>query len=399
MQVLSAARLLLDDALVDDGWVSVVDGGIQAAGTGPPPAPPTWRLTDGVLAPGLVDAQCNGAFGVDLVDADDDGWDLVLRSLPSTGVTAVVPTFITAPIPRLVDALRRAAPRIQAARRDPPPGRASALGLHVEGPFLNERRRGAHDAELLRDPDAAAIDPLVDAGGDALLYVTLAPERDGALRAVAHLVRSGVRVAVGHSDATDEVVRAAADAGATLVTHLYNAQRPLAHRDPGVVGAALTDPRLTAGLIVDLHHVAPTAVQLAFAAASGRIMLVTDAIAALGMPPGRYDLGGRTTVVRDGQPPVREDGVLAGSGLRLDDAVGNAVRCGVAPDVALVAATRVPADAMGRDDLGRIAPGARADLVWLGPDWRTRRTWIAGEAVPRKSSDGSTGTHPHQESV
>ncbi|MFP4148762.1 MAG: N-acetylglucosamine-6-phosphate deacetylase [Nitriliruptoraceae bacterium] len=396
MQVLSASRLLLDDVLVEDGWVSILDGRIQAAGTGPPPAAPTSRLDDGVLAPGLVDAQCNGAFGVDLVDADDAAWDLVLRSLPSTGVTAVVPTFITAPIPRLVDALRRAAARIQAASEDHPPGRASALGVHVEGPFLNERRRGAHDADLLRDPDDAAIDALLEAGGDALLYVTLAPERDGALDAVARFVRSGVRVAVGHSDASDDVVRAAADAGATLVTHLYNAQRPLAHRDPGVVGAALTDPRLTAGLIVDLYHVAPTAVRLAFAAATGRIMLVTDAIAALGMPPGRYDLGGRTTIVRDGRPPVREDGVLAGSDLRLDEAVGNAVRCGIAPETALLAATRVPADALGRDDVGRIVPGARADLVWLGPDWRARRTWIAGEAVTPHSPGGAAAAHPLQ---
>ena len=392
MQVLSARQLLLEDALVGEGWVAVSDGRIQAAGTGPPPASPTWELADGILAPGLVDAQCNGAFGVDLVDADDDAWDRVLRALPSTGVTAVVPTFITAPIPRLVEALRRTVPRIQAARRSPLPGRARALGLHVEGPFLSERRKGAHDASLLRDPDDAAIDALLDAGGDALLYVTLAPERDGAMAAVARLVQAGVRVAVGHSDATDENVSTAADAGATLVTHLYNAQRPLAHRDPGVVGAALTDPRLTAGLIADLHHVAPTAIRLAFTAAAGRIMLVTDAIGALGMPPGRYDLGGRATIVRDGRPPVRDDGVLAGSSLRLDDAVGNAVRCGIDAGAALTAATRVPADALGRDDLGRIAPGACADLVWLGPDWRTRRTWIAGEPVASGIPDTTTDT-------
>lgn len=391
MQVLCAPRLLLEDSLVDDGWVAIADGRVQAAGTGLPPWPPTCELADGVLAPGLVDAQCNGAFGVDLADADEAAWDLVLRSLPSTGVTTVAPTFITAPIPGLVDALGRAAPRIQAARRSPPTGRARALGLHVEGPFLSERRRGAHDAELLRDPDDAAIDALLDAGGDALLYVTLAPERDGAISAIERLVRAGVRVAVGHSDASDELVHAAADAGATLVTHLYNAQRPLAHRDPGVVGAALTDPRLTCGLIADLHHVAPTAIRLAFTAAAGRIMLVSDAIAALGMPPGRYDLGGRATVVRDGQPPVRDDGVLAGSDLRLDDAIGNAVRCGIDPGVALTAATRVPADALGRSDLGRIAPDAPADLVWLGPDWRTRRTWIAGEPVPGDGTDTTPG--------
>jgi len=194
-------------------------------------------------------------------------------------------------------------------------------------------------------------------------------------------------VAVGHSDATDAQVRAAADAGATLVTHLYNAQRGLGHRDPGVVGAALADRRLTAGLIVDLHHVAPTAVEVAFAAAAGRIMLVTDAIAALGMPPGTYDLAGAPTTVRAGQPPIRPDGTIAGSALRLDEAVANTVRCGVDPATALLAATRVPADALGRPDLGRLAPGLPADLVWLDDRWRTRACWIDGVPVEPLTGD------------
>jgi N-acetylglucosamine-6-phosphate deacetylase len=168
-----------------------------------------------------------------------------------------------------------------------------------------------------------------------------------------------------------------------MVTHLFNAQRPLGHREPGVVGQALTDGRLTSGLIADLHHVAASVCGLAFRAAPGRIALVTDAAAPAGMPPGEYLLGGEPVLLLpgDGAPPVRADGTLAGSALRMDVAVGNAVACGMSLSAAVAAATRIPADLIGRPDLGRLAAGAAADLVWLGPDLHTRATWVAGELV------------------
>ena len=408
-----APRVLLEDRLVSGGWVLLAGGRVAEVGVGTPPAAPTRHLDGGVLAPGLIDAQINGAFGIDVVDADDAGWDRIRAELPRTGVTAFVPTFITAPVPVLTAALQRARSRagvpdrgaalgtafrggrgtsrggggtgqvVSGARSQalaPAPG-ARVLGLHVEGPFLSAARRGAHNPVHLTDPSRAAVAALLDAGGDGLLYVTLAPERDGAIDAIRQLTAAGVRVAIGHSDADDAQAIAAVDAGASLVTHLYNAQRPLGHRDPGVVGVALSDPRLTCGLIVDLEHVAPTAVRLAFAAAAGRIMLVSDAIAALGMPPGTYALGGQPTEVPVGAAPVRADGTLAGSALRLDAAVANTIACGVDPAVALTAATRVPADALGAPDLGRLAAGAAADLVWLDEHWSTRATWVAGEVV------------------
>jgi N-acetylglucosamine-6-phosphate deacetylase len=378
---LRSPRLVLGDQLVADGWVTVADDGTVAAAGDTTTAPPTGSvitLPTGVLAPGLVDAQCNGAFGVDLVDADTASWQRVLGSLPATGVTAVVPTFITAPVDTLAAALRR--PR-GPAEASPADGHARDLGVHLEGPFLAEGRRGAHDAAFLTDPVAAAVDDLLEAAGDDLLYVTLAPEREGAIEAIRRLTAAGVRVAIGHSDATDEQATAAVDAGATLVTHLFNAQSPLAHRAPGVVGVALSDPRLTVGLIADLYHVAPTAIRVAFAAASDRLMLVTDAVAAMGMPPGTYVLGGAEVTVADGAPPLRDDGAIAGSALRLDEAVGNVVRCGIDPVEALLAATRVPADALGRPDLGRIVPGVPADLVWLDDDWHTSATWIDGRVA------------------
>jgi N-acetylglucosamine-6-phosphate deacetylase len=173
-----------------------------------------------------------------------------------------------------------------------------------------------------------------------------------------------------------------------MVTHLYNAQRPLHHREPGVVGQGLTDTRLTCGLIVDLAHVVAAACAIAFAAAPGRIALVTDAAAPAGMPPGRYLLGGEPIELPpgDGAAPLLADGTLAGSALRMDTAVANAVSAGMALPDAVAAATRIPADLIGRPDLGRIAPGAAADLAWLDDSLRTQATWVGGKqafpAVP-----------------
>jgi N-acetylglucosamine-6-phosphate deacetylase len=377
VQLLTAPSVLLEGRLVAEGWVLHADGRILEVGAGRPPRRPDRALPSGVLAPGLVDLQCNGALGHDLADVDPTGWREVLTRLPATGVTAVVPTVITAPFDALLATLRDAP-----VTADHGPRAARALGLHLEGPFLSARRRGAHREDLLRPPSAADVDAVLEAGRDRLAYVTLAPELPGALPAIERFVRAGVRVAVGHSDATDDDVLAAVDAGATLVTHLYNAQRPLAHRDPGVVGAALSDPRLTLGLIADLHHVAPTALRVAFAAAGDRIALVTDAIPALGLPAGSYRFGGDTvTVTGPDAPPRRDDGTLAGSSLRLDHAVRNTIGCGVEPAVALTAATTIPADAVGAVRSGRLAPGAHADLTWFDERWQLRATWLAGEQV------------------
>ncbi len=378
MDLVTAPRILLGDQLMGPGWVQFDQGMVIGCGHGRPPEQPTLELPRGVLAPGLIDIQINGAYGHDFADADRAGWLEVARRLPETGVTGFVPTIVTAPIEELAASMARY--REIRSELDEAGG-ARSLGLHCEGPFLAAGRHGAHREGLLTDPTTAGIEALLAASDGAMTTLTLAPERLGALAAIRDLVTAGVRVAVGHSDATDQQVQAAADAGATLVTHLFNAQRPLHHRDPGVVGAGLADPRLTLGLIVDLHHVAPTAVRVAFAAAAGRIALITDAISAFGMPPGTYDLGGQETTVRHGQPPVLADGTLAGSVLRLDDAVANTIAAGVDPATAITAATRAPADAIGRRELGRLAAGAPADLVWLDEDWRTVSTWIRGERV------------------
>jgi N-acetylglucosamine-6-phosphate deacetylase len=373
------------DHVPGQGFVEVSGGVINAVGNGMRPADIT--LTDGYLLPGLIDLQVNGYYGVEFQVADAQSWARVTARLPETGTTACLPTMITAPVSSLAEALRTAATFVP----DLPVRGTRVLGVHAEGPFIAQARRGAHNEKWITDPTPGAIAELTEAGRGLLRLVTIAPELPGALEAIEQLTAAGVLVSVGHSDATAAQVAAAAGRGARMVTHLFNAQRPLGHREPGVVGQALTDERLTSGLIVDLHHVAQAVCGLAFKAAPGRIALVTDAVAAAGMPPGEYLLGGEliTLPAGDGAPPVRGDGTLAGSALRMDRAVANAVRCGLSLPAAVAAATRIPADLIGRPDLGRLRPGAAADLVWLSPQLRTRATWISGSLV---YTDGAVGT-------
>jgi N-acetylglucosamine-6-phosphate deacetylase len=378
---------LPDARILSPGYVMISQGEVVDVGEGKPPATADVVVPAGVLAPGFVDLQVNGYFGEELMAARPDGWARVVRRLPETGTTAFLPTFITAPLDRLVTAFRAAAAFIP----DLPAG-ARVLGIHLEGPFISPSRRGAHNEAWIVDPTAAAIDQLLAAAGGQLRLVTLAPERPAGLAAIAQLSAAGVLVSVGHSDATAAQVAQAAARGARMVTHLFDAQRPLHHREPGVVGQALTDARLTSGLIADLHHVSAQACLIAFAAAPGRIAIVTDAAACAGMPPGHYLLGGEPIdlPLGAGQPPVRADGTLAGSALRMDLGVANMVATGVDLSDAVAAATRIPADLIGCPGLGRIAPGAAGDLVWLGPDFKARATWIGGRQVfgAGEESDG-----------
>jgi N-acetylglucosamine-6-phosphate deacetylase len=369
------------NAMLAPGFVSCEDGRVVAVGAGTPAERPDIVLRDGFLLPGFVDLQVNGYFGVELASADASGLATVAGRLPETGTTAFMPTFITSPLDELACALRRASviePEVSAV-----PGRSRLLGVHLEGPFISAKRRGAHNPDWIIAPTAEAVETLLTAGSGLLKLITMAPELDGAMAAVKRFTDAGVVVSVGHSDATASQVSSAARCGATMVTHLFNAQRPLHHREPGVVGQALADSRLVSSLIVDLHHVSGQVVAIAFAAAPGRICLITDAAACAGMPPGEYLLGGEPIELAegDGTPPVRADGTLAGSALRMDSAVANLVAVGVGLPEAVAAATRIPADQIGRRDLGRIAAGAAADLTWLSDDLRANATWIAGRQV------------------
>ena len=372
--------------ILEPGYVTMSAGVITGVAQGPPPRPPDIELGTGMLVPGLVDLQVNGYFG-SRVRARGRG-RLGSGRAAATGDRhhGFSAHFHYAPLGELAAALRAAAKIVPALRAG-----ARVLGVHAEGPFIAPSRKGAHNGAWIIPPTPAAVDELIEAGHGVLRLVTLAPERDGAPAAITRLTQAGIMVSVGHSDATGRQVALAADLGARMVTHLFNAQRPLHHREPGVVGQALTDFRLTSGLITDLRHVSAEVCVMALRAAPGRIAAVTDAAACAGMPPGRYLLGGEPIELPpgDGVPPVREDGTLAGSALRMDTAVANLVTAGIGAAEAVAAATRIPADLIGRPDLGRIAPGAAADLAWLDDGMRTVATWIGGELVYSQPGNGA----------
>ena len=384
MTTIHAAQALVDSHLVGpvrlelDGprIVSVATG---AAAEQAPAA--DIELPTGTLSPGLLDLQNNGSFGADFADATPQQWADVLTGLASRGVTGLEPTIITAPLAELNEAFDR----IHAAQQehaDEPVSRI--LGAHLEGPFISERRKGAHRAECMLDPTPQALDTLLDnpATAAVLLTVTLAPERAHALEAIRRLADRGVVVAVGHSDATAEQVWAAADAGATMTTHIFNAQRPLKHREPGVAGAVLSDERFYVGVIIDGQHVHPSTVKIVYAAAHGRAIGVTDAIVTAGLPERTALMFGGQSVAND-ETGVgrREDGTIAGAGIVLDEAVRRMITAGIDPAVVLASCTEVAARSIHRTDLGRLTPGALADLVWWDEQWQPRRVWIGGTEI------------------
>ena len=360
--------------VIEGGRIARVVEGEASAGLPAPVRDAAW------IAPGFIDLQVNGGFGRDLV-CDPDALAVLCRQLPSTGVTGFLPTLVSCGR----EVLRRAAgwPELAGA----PAGGARPLGLHLEGPFLAPERAGAHDPAVIgaAEADPSLFEELVQL--PHLRLVTLAPERPGALDRIRRLRAAGVTVSLGHSAAAADAVRLAADAGARMVTHLYNAMSGVDHRSPGLAGAALVDDRLALGLIADGVHVHPAALALAVRAAGPeRIALVTDAMAAAGMEPGRYALAGRPVQV-DERSARLADGTLAGSILTMDQAVRQMVAlAGVAPEQALRMASAVPARVLGLPGAGELDAGAPADLVLLDPDLAVHATYIGGEAVHERAA-------------
>lgn len=374
---LSAARLLEPGGRWGGpATLTLVDGRIAGIEAGT--AAGAEVLEGGVLTAGMLDLHNNGAFGVDFAEAGPADWRTVLARLAAHGVTALQPTIITAPIPALVTALERIGSAVPAQAGAP---LARVLGVHLEGPFLSPARRGAHRADWIADPTADRLDTLLGhpAVQRLLRMVTLAPEQPGGLDAVRRLAAAGIVVAIGHSDATAAQATAAAAAGATAVTHVFNAMRPFTHRDPGLSGVALTDPRLRPCLIIDGQHVDAVAARLVFAAAGARTVAVTDSIALAGLPPGaRCRFGGAWATLGPDGLGRRDDGTISGAGIVLDEGIRRMIRAGIDPAAVLHAATQAPADLLGRPDLGRLAVGALADLVWWDEAWVPRRVWVEG---------------------
>jgi N-acetylglucosamine-6-phosphate deacetylase len=352
------AAALVDGALVP-GDVEIDGGAIAAVGLG--------GEGRGIAAPGFVDLQVNGFAGVDFMHTDRDGYARAGEAMLATGTTAYQPTFITASEADLVAAL---------GELPPGDGRGPCIiGAHVEGPFLSPRRLGVHPPAWQRSPDPALLERLLAAGD--VRQVTLAPELPGAFELIDLLLERGVVASAGHTDASAAEAHLAFDRGVRTVTHLFNAMRPFVPRDPGIALAALAREDVALQLIADVHHIAGDTLLVAWRAARGRIALVTDAVAATAMGDGDFALAGRPLVSTDGV--VRgPEGQLAGSLLTMIDAVRNVHALGVPLAEALTAATSVPAGIAGRPDLGRLAPGAPADVVVLDDNLEIVRVLLRG---------------------
>ena len=329
------------------------------------------------VVPGFIDVHVHGGGGADAMDGEE-GVRRLARFHARHGTTTLLPTTITNPWPRIVAALHA----IRTVRDRPQPGEASVLGAHLEGPFINPRKLGAQPP-FDRLPETSLVEEVLTL--EVLRVVTLAPEMPGALQAALLFAQAGVRVSLGHTLASAE--QAAAVIGAVLEvggsaggTHLFNAMSGLSGREPGVVGALLASTDAYAELILDGHHVHLSSFHAALNAKPQRLLLVTDAMRAAGMPDGDYDLGGQLASVSAGQARLA-GGTLAGSLLTLDEALRRAVQSGVELHRAVRLLSLHPAEYLGLADRGNLRAGSRADLLVLGEDLTVQQVYICGQRI------------------
>lgn len=354
-----------------DTWLLLDGDVLRARGEGPdhPQADAVVDLSGLWIMPGMIDLHGHGGGGEDYGTGD---LAAALAAHRAHGTTRAVVSLASESVDVLEGQLRKVA---ALTAEDP-----RVLGSHLEGPFLAPGRRGAHAESALLAPDAAVLDRLLTAAGGTLRQVTIAPELPGALDAIRRLVAAGVVVAVGHTEADAATARAAFDAGATLLTHAFNAMPGIHHRSPGPVVAAFDDPRVSLELVLDGRHVDAGVAGVAFAAAPGRVALITDAMAAAAGSDGDYRLGALDVSVRGGRATVAGTDTIAGSTLTLDDALHRAVRdVHLSRRDAVAAATRTPARILGLDaTLGLLEPGFAADVVALDDSFTVRAVWAAG---------------------
>lgn len=365
MTAFHAARIFDGTVWHDNACLMVQDGIVAGIAQDIPDA----QRVQGWIVPGLVDLQVNGGGGTLFNnDPTPEGIARIRDAHASLGTTSIMVTLIT-------DTPKVTAQAIAAVSA------TDVMGLHLEGPYFAMSRKGTHDPALIRSMDADDLAGLVAAAGQVRLLCTLAPDVVGD-DAIRRLVAAGAVVSLGHSDTTADRAHQAAEAGATMVTHLFNAMSPLSHRAPGLVGAALDDGRLWAGIIADGHHVDPAVLRIALRAKTGpaRIFLVSDAMSTVGSDLTGFTLNGRQ-ILRDGGRLTLADGTLAGADIALIDAVRYVTGMGMPLEDALRMASVWPAAAMGDPSRGGLQTGQRADFLTLDAKLVIGGVWIGGRAV------------------
>ena len=377
MTLISAGAIALDGRICRPGWLQTSGRRILDCGPGEPPAPADFYAPDAVVVPGFVDIHAHGGDGASYTDASSADIERAAAFHRRHGTTSTLASLVTESPTDLLAALRVLA---EATQLD------MVAGIHVEGPWLSPAQCGAHDRTQLRDPDPAEVDAALAAGGGAIRMVTLAPERPGSEAAIARFVDAGVVVAVGHTDATYEQTQQAITAGATVGTHLFNAMRPLHHREPGPVLALLQDPRVTVELIADGVHLHP-ALALAVINAVGpeRVALVTDATAAAGLGDGAFRLGPVQIDVVSGTARVHGTSTIAGSTATMDQlfraVAGPHPRCDAGLAAAVQVTSATPARVLGLDQVGTLRSRLDANLVVLDQDLQVTAVMANGEWV------------------
>ena len=333
-------------------------------------------LKGACVIPGLIDIHNHGNSGEDFSDGDYDGLVKIGRFLAENGVTSFAPASMTLPYDTLADAFAAGA----RLKREQPAGCSRIVGINMEGPFFSEKKKGAQNAEYLRNPDFEAFKALYDGCGGLVRLVDLAPELPGAVE-FTKKAKDLCTVSIAHTDATYEEAKAVLDAGATHLTHLYNAMPGIHHRKPGVIGAGSEKDGVVAELICDGLHIHPSAVRMAFKLFPGRICLISDALRCTGMPDGQYPFGGQMLTLKNGEARM-PDGALAGSTATLYQCMCNAVAFGIPVETAINASTIIPAGEVGcRDKLGSIAPGKLADFIICDENLNRKAIYMEGEQI------------------
>jgi N-acetylglucosamine-6-phosphate deacetylase len=378
--ILRGARVVTPDAVWDPGHVVVENDRIAQVGAGEGPSDGETRDLDGRwLIPGLVDVHVHGGAGGDFTSPDHEEHARAILYHARNGTTSLLATTVTASPEQLLAAVDGLAGSIAA----PGPG-ARIMGIHLEGPFISEQRRGAQNPQWIRDPDVSELESLIAASNDTIRMITVAPERPGAAELISVAVERGIIAAAGHSDATYDQLVASVGWGVRHCIHTYNGMRGLHHRDPGLVGGLLDVDELTCELITDGHHVHPAAARLLHRVKGpDRLVLITDAIIAAGMPDGYYEFGRISIDVRGGRAQVHGADALAGSTLTMGAALRNGVEMlGVDVAEAVHMASTTPARVLGLEhEIGAIAEGLAADLVVLSNDLDVEATMVLGSWI------------------